>query len=197
MSLITIIAYHPTGYELRIGVTFEKLSPTLRRLSARGYTPTREPVLTAEGLPICPRHGVPMQQRNRNGDIWYSHKLVHPETGETVYCRGYAGASSPGYDILLPATALVGQPLSRDSQPSNLNHNQGDPASPDSSQPLTEMHTDTLPERVVTSAQDQSLVVNQDRPNLPASNGRLPQVPAALITPTQAAIATALFGPRP
>jgi hypothetical protein len=104
MNPITIIAFHPTGYELHIPVTFEELPATMRRLAARGYTPSREPVLTAEGLPICPRHGVPMQQRNRNGDLWFSHKMVHPETGETVYCRGYASASSPGYDILLPPT---------------------------------------------------------------------------------------------
>lgn len=104
MNLITLIAFHPTGYELHIPVTFEELPATMRRLAARGYTPSREPVLTAEGLPICPRHGVPMQQRNRNGDLWFSHKMVHPETGETVYCRGYASASSPGYDILLPLT---------------------------------------------------------------------------------------------
>lgn len=104
MNLITLIAFHPTGYELHIPVTFEELPATMHRLAARGYTPGREPVLTAEGLPICPRHGVPMQQRNRNGDLWYSHKLVHPETGETVYCRGYASASSPGYDILQPTT---------------------------------------------------------------------------------------------
>ena len=102
MNPITLIAFHPTGYELHIPVTFEELPSTMRRLAARGYTPSREPVLTAEGLPICPRHGVPMKQRNRQGDIWFSHKMVHPETGETVYCRGYASASSPGYDLLLP-----------------------------------------------------------------------------------------------
>ncbi|MAT97767.1 MAG: hypothetical protein CL608_11530 [Anaerolineaceae bacterium] len=102
MNPITIIAFHPTGYELHIPVAFDELPATMRRLAARGYTPSREPVLTAEGLPICPRHGVPMQQRNRNGDLWFSHKMVHPETGETVYCRGYASASSPGYEILLP-----------------------------------------------------------------------------------------------
>ena len=106
MNPITVIAFHPTGYELHIPVTFEELPATMRRLAARGYTPSREPVLTAEGLPICPRHGVPMQQRNRNGDLWFSHKMVYPETGETVYCRGYASASSPGYDILLPAAEL-------------------------------------------------------------------------------------------
>ena len=70
MNPITIIAFHPTGYELRIPVTFEELPATMRRLAARGYMPSREPVLTAEGLPICPRHGVPMQQRNKQGDNW-------------------------------------------------------------------------------------------------------------------------------
>ncbi len=118
MNPITIIAFHPTGYELHIPVTFEELPTTMRRLAARGYTPSREPVLTAEGLPVCPRHGVPMQQRNRNGDLWFSHKMVHPETGETVYCRGYAGASSPGYDILQP-TAVSPHTAVRQAQASH------------------------------------------------------------------------------
>jgi len=108
MNPITIIAFHPTGYELHIPVTFEELPATMRRLAARGYTPSREPILTAEGLPICPRHGVPMQQRNKQGDLWFSHKLVDPNTGETMYCRGYASASSPGYDILLPLANQAG-----------------------------------------------------------------------------------------
>ena len=109
MNPITIIAFHPTGYELHIPVTFEELPATMRRLAARGYTPSREPMLTAEGLPICPRHGVPMMQRKKQGDNWFSHKLVHPETGETMYCRGYASASSPGYDILLPLAQQAGK----------------------------------------------------------------------------------------
>ena len=70
MNPITLIAFHPTGYELHIPVTFEELPATMRRLAARGYTPSREPVLTAEGLPICPRHGVPMKQRSKQGDLW-------------------------------------------------------------------------------------------------------------------------------
>jgi len=143
MNLITLIAFHPTGYELHIPVTFEELPATMRRLAARGYTPSREPVLTAEGLPICPRHGVPMQQRTKQNDVWYSHKMVHPETGETVYCRGYASASSPGYDILLPTAVPdedaaqpeahwppVGDMPARSSQPSSQQphqHNQPAP----------------------------------------------------------------------
>ena len=109
MNPITIIAFHPSGYELHIPVAFDDLPGTMRRLAARGYTPSREPVLTAEGLPICPRHGVPMQQSSKQSDLWFSHKMAHPETGETMYCRGYAGASSPGYDILMPMAVQAGE----------------------------------------------------------------------------------------
>lgn len=175
MKPITIIAFHPTGYELRIPVTFEELPATMRRLAARGYTPSREPVLTAEGLPICPRHGVPMQQRTRQGDFWYSHKMVHPGTGETVYCRGYAGASSPGYDILLPMAA----PPETSDKPAAVPQLAGAKASnePGSRQPA---------------------VPGTESMNDPA-NGRSANRPPALeeAPPQDAALNTALFGQRP
>ena len=170
MNLITIIAFHPTGYELHIPVTFDELPATMRRLAARGYTPSREPVLTAEGLPICPRHGVPMRQRNRNGDLWFSHKMVHPTTGETVYCRGYASASSPGYDILMPMPAAAN----------------GQEASHASGSAKTGLNPDISgkPAAVVELAEA-------------AGNGRKPQVPPAAVTQRDAALHTALFGQRP
>jgi len=146
MNPITLIAFHPTGYELHIPVTFEELPATMRRLAARGYTPSWEPVLTAEGLPICPRHGVPMQQRSKQGDLWFSHKLIHPETGETVYCRGYASASSPGYDILLP-TAV---PAEGAVQPDANRSPSGDmpQSQPPTRQPIT---TTTQPTGAMTN----------------------------------------------
>lgn len=168
MSQITIIAFHPTGYELRIEVTFEELTPTLRRLSSRGYTPSREPVLTAEGLPICPRHGVPMQQRNRHGDLWYSHKMVHPTTGETVYCRGYASASSPGYDILLPV------------------------AEADNSQRSSEVETTGA--RSPKAGTDTPALVLPGMPPSGVPNCRFPQVNPGQIAQRDAALHTALFG---
>ena len=192
MNPITLIAFHPTGYELHIPVTFEELPATMRRLASRGYTPSREPVLTAEGLPICPRHGVPMQQRNRNGDLWFSHKLVHPETGETMYCRGYASASSPGYDILLPLAAPVDQLPSRTSQTqTQTGQHPGNPASSDTAQP--DMPGESKPERIASTIQDHTQV----KPHSPASNGRVPQAPPALVMSPQVAIPTALFGPQP
>lgn len=39
---------------------------------------------------ICPTHHVAMQRREKNGDVWYSHKAVNPETGAEYWCRGRA-----------------------------------------------------------------------------------------------------------
>lgn len=175
MNPIILIAFHPTGYELHIPVTFEELPATMRRLAARGYTPSREPVLTAEGLPICPRHGVPMQQRNRNGDLWYSHKMVHPETGETMYCRGYASASSPGYDLLLPTAVPPENPEK--------------PAA--AQQPVASKANGESPKQRPAS---------QGKPIHYSGNGRSADQPTMVaVTPPQqdAALNTVLFGQRP
>jgi hypothetical protein len=39
-----------------------------------------------------------MSQREKQGDTWYSHKAIG-EQGEVLYCRGYPGKSSPGYQV--------------------------------------------------------------------------------------------------
>lgn len=54
---------------------------------------------TPEGLPICPRHNEVMPRREKQGDVWYSHKIVDAGTGEVCYCKGYKSGSSPGWDI--------------------------------------------------------------------------------------------------
>lgn len=95
----TIIAIHPSGFEVRFEVELTEINEMIRKLEKRHYRPNRELAYTAEGLPICPRHGVPMSKREKQGDTWYSHKITDPETGQEVYCRGYASPSSPGYDI--------------------------------------------------------------------------------------------------
>ena len=53
---------------------------------------------TPEGLPICPVHGEVMTQREKQGDTWYSHGVIDA-SGEKVWCRGYPGRLSPGYDV--------------------------------------------------------------------------------------------------
>ena len=58
----TIIAFHPSGFEIRFDVDLGGVADMVRRLEQRRYRPSRELAYTAEGLPICPRHGVPMQK---------------------------------------------------------------------------------------------------------------------------------------
>ena len=107
----TIIAYHPTGFEIRFDVESGGVDALLTKLEKYRYRPSREIQLTPEGTPICPRHGVPMTKREKQGDVWYSHKVADPVTGQTFYCRGYPGPSSPGYMIAPspPAPAAPGQ----------------------------------------------------------------------------------------
>jgi hypothetical protein len=104
MSLkITLVALHPADFEVHLLVSgFEDLDTTITDLVARGYRPARSGDLyarTPEGLPLCPKHGVPMRERNKQNDTWYSHAMVHPQTGEELYCRGHAGSNSPGWEI--------------------------------------------------------------------------------------------------
>jgi hypothetical protein len=48
---------------------------------------------TPDGDPICPRHGVAMASREKQGSVWHSHKII-ANTGEELYCRGYPNPSS-------------------------------------------------------------------------------------------------------
>jgi hypothetical protein len=56
---------------------------------------------TPTGEPLCSRHGVVMSRREKQSDTWFSHKIIHPETGEELYCRGYRNLASKtdGYDV--------------------------------------------------------------------------------------------------
>lgn len=100
---ITVSAIHPSGFTIALQVDVQDLDTTLADLLARGYRPTSGSAdgwqRTPEGLPLCPKHGVPMRQREKQGDTWYSHQLPDPRTGELLYCRGYAGPSSPGWAL--------------------------------------------------------------------------------------------------
>ena len=74
-------------------------------LLQKGYLPNGELPRTAEGLPICTRHAVPMRQREKQGDTWYSHSVTDPKTGEILYCKGRPGNDSPGWQVDMDATA--------------------------------------------------------------------------------------------
>ncbi len=66
----TIIAFHPSGYEVRFDVDLGNVGSMVHKLERRRYRSSRELAYTADGLPICPRHGVPMQKREKQGDTW-------------------------------------------------------------------------------------------------------------------------------
>lgn len=51
---------------------------------------------TPDGRPICPKHGVPMKAREKQGDTWYSHNVGTED--KPCYCKGYAGPDSPGWE---------------------------------------------------------------------------------------------------
>ena len=48
----------------------------------------------------------PCKKRNKQNDTWFSHKVTDPNSGEVIYCRGYASASSPGFEVL-PAETIA------------------------------------------------------------------------------------------
>lgn len=77
----------------------DKLPALERALIARGYRPNGQLPRSPEGLPICPRHGEVLRPREKQGDAWFSHKVVDAN-GEIVYCKGRPGADSPGWDIM-------------------------------------------------------------------------------------------------
>ncbi len=121
----TIIAFHPSGFEIRFEVDLGGVANMVRRLEQRRYRPSRELTYTAEGLPICPRHGVPMQKREKQGDRWFSHKVTDPNSGEVIYCRGYTSPSSPGLDILPTTKSKPTNGQNRNAKPVAANKQNG------------------------------------------------------------------------
>ncbi len=102
----TITTISPSSYlvafetpDMRLEELIGQLPKLERILAGAGYLPNGEMMKSPEGLPICPRHGEVMRQREKQGDAWYSHKVVNPTTGEISYCKGRPGKDSPGWDV--------------------------------------------------------------------------------------------------
>ena len=76
--------------------TLDKLCDRLDALGAE--PPPLAQAYSPEGSPICSRHHVSMREREKQGDSWWSHKVVDP-AGQEHYCKGRAGKDSPGWDL--------------------------------------------------------------------------------------------------
>ena len=88
---------HGLDVTLECEVDARKLDASLRYLVSQGLEPTPRPLvfdLTPDGKPICPRHRAPMSEREKQGDRWYSHRVLDA-AGEELWCRGYAGPETP------------------------------------------------------------------------------------------------------
>jgi hypothetical protein len=89
------------GLDCSIAVEIDprKLRDTALFLQRHGFhAAPREFARDAEGQPICPRHGVPMRERQKQGDTWFSHRATDDE-GVELWCRGRPGPDSPGWRV--------------------------------------------------------------------------------------------------
>jgi len=84
------------------GITLDQFCDLLDR---RGYAPPAEkpqiaPIAAPDDLPdgwkLCRKHGAPMRPRNKQGENWHSHNVGTAEN--PLWCKGYKGSDSPGYD---------------------------------------------------------------------------------------------------
>lgn len=82
--------------ELSATILPEQADDWLASLREAGFRPRITFDLSADGVPICPKHAVPMAKREKQGDEWHSHK-VRTADGRELFCRGYHGPDSPGF----------------------------------------------------------------------------------------------------
>jgi hypothetical protein len=77
------------------GLTLDQICDLL---DERGYVPPTPASWQTlpDGTPLCPKHRAPMKLREKQGDQWYSHNVGTKDA--PVYCRGYHGKDSPGYE---------------------------------------------------------------------------------------------------
>ena len=102
----TITVLHLSGVQVAVLVEdLAQVDTVIAQLLGKGYRATlSEWPKGPDNLPLCLKHGVSIQERNRQGDTWHSHRIVHPATGEELYCRGmrHGPAERDGFLIDVP-----------------------------------------------------------------------------------------------
>lgn len=81
------------------GYTLDQLCDMLDKRGYAAQAQTQEWQTLPDGTPICPKHHTPMRKRERQGDTWYSHSAGKGADGKDIYCKGYHGKDSPGYEV--------------------------------------------------------------------------------------------------
>lgn len=81
------------------GYTLDQLCDMLDKRGYQAAAQTQEWQTLPDGTPICPKHHTPMRLRERQGDKWWSHNVGKDASGKDIYCKGYHGKDSPGYEV--------------------------------------------------------------------------------------------------
>lgn len=106
----TVDAVSPRGFPVHLtfaDISIRELDGHIGKLAELGYTPpaapapAAAPVATPDDLPegwkLCQKHGAPMRPRNKQNQDWHSHNVGTKEN--PLWCKGYRGSDSPGYDV--------------------------------------------------------------------------------------------------
>ncbi len=90
---MTIHIVHASGVpvDIELGPTeVDRLDTYITRLLQGGFRAPAHPwPRSPEGLPICSKHQAVMPAREKQGDTWYSHRVVTAD-GVELFCRGFA-----------------------------------------------------------------------------------------------------------
>jgi hypothetical protein len=83
----------PHGFEVTVDCgSLEEAKGIIGRLVQKGYRPanaTNEWPKSPSGEPICLKHNAVMVRREKQGDVWYSHRVTASD-GTERFCRGVA-----------------------------------------------------------------------------------------------------------
>ena len=96
ITIATTVAHRGRTFTITVeGYTLDQLCDLL---DDKSYAPPapQEWQRLPDGTPLCPKHNAPMRQREKQGDSWWSHNVGTKDA--PIYCKGYHGKDSPGYD---------------------------------------------------------------------------------------------------
>lgn len=98
-----------TIYANTTSETIDHIIKVGKALAKRGYhapvtsapaqpiAPIAEPDDLPEGWKLCQKHHAPMRPRNKQNANWHSHNVGTKDL--PLWCKGYRGADSPGYEV--------------------------------------------------------------------------------------------------